>query len=173
MLRQFERGEDADEVAASLDLADDAFTGVLSSIWDRAVTRRARFRPSPRERQLMSLVAGGCTHKEAAAQMSIAVITVSGYLKSVKEKYLATHTDVTGSVSPLTAARRWASENRTRPIGIKAARRGYPVLTICRKVCSSPGNHHISDQQRKNYGCRARSRRPWLTGPLSATSWTA
>ena len=126
VLRQFERGDDADEVAASLDLADDAFTGVLSSIWDRAVARRARFRPSPRERQLMSLVAGGCTHKEAAAQMSIAVITVSGYLKSVKEKYLATHPDVPGSVSPLTAARRWAEETGTRPIGGKRPGAGIP-----------------------------------------------
>jgi DNA-binding NarL/FixJ family response regulator len=67
----------------------------------------------------MSLVAGGCTHKEAAAQMSIAVMTVSGYLKSVKEKYLATHPHVPGSVSPLTAARRWAEETGTRPIGSK------------------------------------------------------
>jgi DNA-binding NarL/FixJ family response regulator len=119
VLRQFERGDDADEVAASLGLAGDAFTGVLSSIWDRAIARRARFRPSPRERQLMCLVAEGCTHKQAAAQMSIAVITISGYLKSIKEKYLATHPDVPGSISPLTAARRWAEENGTRPIGSK------------------------------------------------------
>ena len=117
VLRQFERGDDADEVAASLGLPDDAFARALSCIWDRAITRRARFRPSPRERQLMSLVAGGCTHKEAAAQMSIAVLTVSGYLKSVKEKYLATHPDVSGSVSPLTAARRWAEETGTKAIG--------------------------------------------------------
>jgi DNA-binding NarL/FixJ family response regulator len=119
VLRQFERGDNADEVAVSLGLAGDALTGVLSSIWDLAVARRARFRPSPRERQLISLVAGGCTHKEAAAQMSIAVMTVSGYLKSVKEKYLATHPDVPGSVSPLTAARRWAEETGTGPIGSK------------------------------------------------------
>lgn len=119
VLRQFERGDDADEVAASLGLAGDGFTRALSSIWDRAIARRARFRPSPRERQLMSLVAGGCTHKEAAAQMSIAVMTVSGYLKSVKEKYLATHPDVPGTVSPLTAARRWAEETGTKAIGGK------------------------------------------------------
>jgi DNA-binding NarL/FixJ family response regulator len=67
----------------------------------------------------MSSVAEGCTHKEVAAQMSIAVMTVSGYLKSVKEKYLATHPDVPGSVSPLTAARRWAEETGTKPIGGK------------------------------------------------------
>ena len=33
VLCQFERGDDADEVAASLGLAGDAFTGVLASIW--------------------------------------------------------------------------------------------------------------------------------------------
>lgn len=110
VLRRFELGDDADEVAAGLALSGEAFTGALSAIWDRATARRALLRPSPRERQLMSLIAQGCTHKEAAARMSIAVITVSGYLKSVKEKYLATHPDMPGSVSPLTAARRWAEE---------------------------------------------------------------
>ncbi len=117
VLRGFERGDDADEVAAALALSGDACTRALSCVWDRAVARRARFRPTPRERQLMSLVAQGCTHKEAAAQMSIAVMTVSGYLKSVKEKYLATHPHVPESVSPLTAARRWAEESGARATG--------------------------------------------------------
>ncbi len=116
VLRQFEQGDDAGEVAASIGLSRDAFSSALSSIWDRAAARRARFRPSPRERQLMSLVAQGYTHKEVAARMSITVMTVPGYLKSVKEKYLATHPDVPGSVSPLTAARKWAEETGARSI---------------------------------------------------------
>ncbi|HZR50814.1 MAG TPA: hypothetical protein VFB06_15010, partial [Streptosporangiaceae bacterium] len=52
----------------------------------------------------------GCGHKEAAARMSITTLTVAGYLKSIKGKYLAVHPGVPESISPLAVARRWADE---------------------------------------------------------------
>jgi DNA-binding NarL/FixJ family response regulator len=113
VLRQFERGGTAGEVAAALGLSAGALAGVLSAIWARARIRRVRLRPSRREQQLMALVVHGCSHKEAAAQMSIAALTVAGYLKSIKGKYLATHPDAPESIAPLTAARRWAEEMGT------------------------------------------------------------
>jgi DNA-binding NarL/FixJ family response regulator len=109
-LRQFERGGIAGEVAAALGMSAGALADSLSVVWARARARRARLRPTPRERQLMALVARGCSHKEAAAQMSIAPLTVAGYLKSIKGKYLAIHPDVPESIAPLAAARRWADE---------------------------------------------------------------
>ncbi len=54
--------------------------------------------------------------------MSITPLTVAGYLKSIKGKYLATHPDVPGSIAPLTAARRWAQETGTE--GYQASRAG-------------------------------------------------
>ena len=105
-----EQGEDAGEVAASLHVPPEEFAGLLAPIWAAAVTRRSQFRPSPRERELMRLAAEGRTHKQAAASMSITAVTVSGYLKSVKSKYLATHPQVPEAIAPLTAARTWAQE---------------------------------------------------------------
>lgn len=91
-------------------LSADALTSALSVVRARARTRRIRLRPTPRERQLMALVARGCSHKEAAAQMSITALTVAGYLKSIKIKYLASHPDIPESIAPLTAACGWAKE---------------------------------------------------------------
>ena len=113
VLRQFENGGTAGEVAAALGMSAGALADSLSIVWARARARRARLRPSPRERQLMALVARGCSHKEAAAQMSITALTVAGYLKSIKGKYLAIHPDIPESIAPLTAARRWAEETGT------------------------------------------------------------
>lgn len=113
VLRQFEKGDTANEVAAAIGLQAGALADLLSAIWARARSRRVLLRPTRRERQLMALVARGCSHKEAAAQMSIAALTVAGYLKSIKGKYLATHPGVPGSIAPLAAARRWAEETGT------------------------------------------------------------
>jgi len=113
VLRQFVRGDTASEAAAALGMSAGALADALSVVWARARTRRIRLRPTPRERQLMTLVAGGCSHKEAAAQMSITAVTVAGYLKSIKSKYLAAHPGASESIAPLTAARRWAKESGT------------------------------------------------------------
>jgi DNA-binding NarL/FixJ family response regulator len=113
VLRQFEKGGTTRDVAAALGISPSAVTDSLSVVWSRARAWRARLRPTPRERQLMALVAGGCSHKEAAAQMSITALTVAGYLKSIKGKYLAIHPDIPESIAPLTAARRWAEETGT------------------------------------------------------------
>jgi DNA-binding NarL/FixJ family response regulator len=110
VLRQFLKGDTAGETAAALALSADELADALSVIWTRARARRIRLRPTPRERQLMTLVARGCSHKEAATQMSITALTVAGYLKSIKSKYLAAHPDVPESIAPLSAARRWAEE---------------------------------------------------------------
>jgi DNA-binding NarL/FixJ family response regulator len=110
VLRHFEKGDTAAEIADELGLSAQALAAALSRIWARARARRARLRPTPRERQLMTLVSGGCSHKEAAALMSITPLTVAGYLKGIKGKYLAAHPDAPESVTPLTAARRWAQE---------------------------------------------------------------
>lgn len=113
VLRQFEMGGTAREVATALGMSQAALADSLSAIWARARVRRARLRPTRRERQLMALVARGCSHKEAAAQMSITALTVAGYLKSIKGKYLAVHPDAPESIAPLAAARRWAEETGT------------------------------------------------------------
>jgi DNA-binding NarL/FixJ family response regulator len=110
VLRHLEKGETARETAAALGMSVGELADALAMVWARARARRARLRPTPRERQLMTLVACGCSHKEAAAQMSITTLTVAGYLKSIKGKYLATHPEVPESIAPLTAARRWAGE---------------------------------------------------------------
>jgi len=113
VLRQFEKGGTAVDAAAALGMSASALADSLSVVWARARSRRARLRPTPRERQLMALVARGCSHKEAAAQMSITALTVAGYLKSIKGKYLAIHPDIPESIAPLAAARRWAEETGT------------------------------------------------------------
>jgi DNA-binding NarL/FixJ family response regulator len=110
VLRQFEKGFSAREVSAALELPAGALSEVLSVVWARATDRRARLRPTPRERQLMFLITDGCSHKEAAAKMSISTLTVAGYLKIIKGKYLAAHPQAPSSITPLTAARRWAEE---------------------------------------------------------------
>ena len=114
VLRRFEKGDTAGEVAAALGMSPAALAQALTVVWARARARRTRLRPTPRERQLMILAARGCSHKEAAAQMSITALTVAGYLKSIKGKYLATHPGVPESIAPLTAARRWAQESGTQ-----------------------------------------------------------
>ena len=110
VLRHFGKGDTATETADALGLSAEALADALAVVWARVGSRRVRLRPTPRERQLMTLVMRGCSHKEAAAQMSITALTVAGYLKSIKGKYLAAHPDVPESITPLTAARRWAQE---------------------------------------------------------------
>jgi DNA-binding NarL/FixJ family response regulator len=110
VLRQFEKGWSATEVSAALETPGRTLADVLSVVWARAADRRARLRPTPRERQLMVLIADGCSHKEAAAKMSISTLTVAGYLKIIKGKYLAAHPRALSSITPLMAARRWAEE---------------------------------------------------------------
>jgi len=110
VLRRLERGETAREAAAALGVSADVLADALAVVWARARARRARLRPTPREWQLITLIANGCSHKEAAARMSITTLTVAGYLKSIKGKYLATHPEVPESIAPLTVARRWAGE---------------------------------------------------------------
>jgi DNA-binding NarL/FixJ family response regulator len=109
-LNRFQQGDLADEVAAYLGIQRELLDGLLASIRDAAARRRRKLMPSPRERQLMRLVAEGLTHKEAASRMSITLSTVPDYLKSIKAKYLATHPEVPEYVAPLTAARKWAEE---------------------------------------------------------------
>jgi DNA-binding NarL/FixJ family response regulator len=111
VLHLVERGADVTEVAREMHLDAAALSRVLAGIWERAAARRAQWRPSARERELIALIADGCTRKEAAARMSISVMTVSGYLKSVKSKYLASHPGVPSSITPLAAARSWAEES--------------------------------------------------------------
>lgn len=110
VLRQFEKGDTVSEAATALGMPTEAITDTLSVVWAGARARRALLRPTPRERQLMALVAHGCSHKEAAARMSITALTVASYLKSIKGKYLATHPDAPKSIAPVAAARRWAEE---------------------------------------------------------------
>ena len=107
----FEKGWDAPEVARYMSLDAAALSRVLAEVWDRAAVRRAQWRPTARERELIALIADGCTRKEAAARMSISVMTVSGYLKAIKAKYLASHPDVPSAITPLAAARSWAEES--------------------------------------------------------------
>jgi len=110
VLREFENGRSAAEAAVALGVSAGELAQALSVVWARAAERRARLRPTPRERELMTLVAYGYSHKEAAATMSISALTVAGYLKIIKGKYLAAHPRVACSITPLTAARRWAEE---------------------------------------------------------------
>jgi DNA-binding NarL/FixJ family response regulator len=110
VLRRFEQGWSARQVSAALEAPDRTLAEVLSVVWARAADRRARLRPTPRERQLMLLIADGCSHKEAAAKMSISTLTVAGYLKIIKGKYLSAHPHALASITPLMAARRWAEE---------------------------------------------------------------
>ena len=112
-LRLFEKGGDAPEVARDMNLSTDALSRMLAEVWDRAAARRAQWRPTARERELIALIADGCTRKEAAARMSISVMTVSGYLKAIKSKYLASHPGVPSAVTPLAVARSWAEESGT------------------------------------------------------------
>jgi DNA-binding NarL/FixJ family response regulator len=111
VLRLFEKGEDADEVSRDMRLDAGALSRVLAEVWDRAAARRTQWRPSVRERELIELIADGWTRKEAAVLMSISVMTVSGYLKSIKSKYLTTHPGASSAITPLAAARSWAEES--------------------------------------------------------------
>lgn len=113
-LHLLERGADLPELARNLRLDARALSRVLAGIWERAAARRAQWRPTARERELIALIAAGCTRKEAAALMSISVLTVSGYLKSIKSKYLTSHPGTPSAITPLATARNWAEESGSR-----------------------------------------------------------
>jgi DNA-binding NarL/FixJ family response regulator len=110
VLRCFERGDISSEVAASLGLSTELLDAVLAKVWDAAAQRRKLMMPTPREREVMRLVAEGLSHKEVATRMAIASVTVAGYLTTIKEKYLATHPGEPEDTTPLTSARKWAQE---------------------------------------------------------------
>ena len=114
-LRMLERGQGAADMAPDMGLDTGEYSRVLGQIWDRAAARRAQGQPTTRERELIALIADGCTRKEAAAQMSISVMTVSSYLKAIKSKYLASHPGVPPTITPLAVARRWARESGLPP----------------------------------------------------------
>jgi DNA-binding NarL/FixJ family response regulator len=110
-LRLLGTGQAAADVARNTGLDPGEFSRVRAEIWARAAARRAQGRPTARERELITLIADGCTRKEAAARMSISVMTVSSYLKAIKSKYLASHPGVPPTITPLSVARRWARES--------------------------------------------------------------
>jgi len=110
VLRCFEQGDSVDEVASRFGLPLDRLDLLLEGILAAGTTRRRRHMPSPREREVMRLVLGGLSHRDVAARMMVAPYTVPDYLKSIKAKYLASHPEAVSDVSPLNAARLWASE---------------------------------------------------------------
>jgi DNA-binding NarL/FixJ family response regulator len=110
VLRCFEQGDLADEVAVQLSVSRARLDAILAGIWDAAARRRRRGMPSPRERDVMRLVVRGLSHKQIAADLSIALLTVPTYLNAIKVKYLASHPHAQEQIAPLTAARLWAVE---------------------------------------------------------------
>jgi DNA-binding NarL/FixJ family response regulator len=110
VLRRFEQGDLAPEVAAEIGFDADRFAALMEGIWERAGRRRRAHMPTERERELMALVAAGLSHRDVAARMYLAASTVPDKLKSIKAKYLATHPEEPADIPPKVAASRWARE---------------------------------------------------------------
>jgi DNA-binding NarL/FixJ family response regulator len=110
VLRRFEQGDLAEEIAHDIGFADDRFAALVEGIWERAARRRRAHMPTERERELMGLVAGGLSHRDVAERMFLAASTVPDKLKTIKAKYLATHPDEAADIPPKLAASRWARE---------------------------------------------------------------
>jgi DNA-binding NarL/FixJ family response regulator len=109
ILRGFAQGDTRAELVDSLALDDARLAALLDGIWDAAAQRRALNRLTDREREVITLVAKGLSHKAIARAMGIATVTVPDYLKSIKRKWDATHPD-DADVRPMTACRRFADE---------------------------------------------------------------
>jgi len=110
MLRALERGETLAEAAVALGLSLDATTGLVSQVWEAERRRRRRYMPSPRERDVMILVAQGLSHKEVSMRLWITPACLAEILEHIRDKYITIHPDAPPSLAPLAAARLWAAE---------------------------------------------------------------
>jgi DNA-binding NarL/FixJ family response regulator len=110
VLRHFEQGDDVTDVAAELKISADRVRAILAKTWEVAALRRRQYMPTKSERAVMTLVAAGKSHAEIAAALFIATLTVPDHLKNIKAKYVVSHPDAAGDISPKAAAIAWATE---------------------------------------------------------------
>jgi DNA-binding NarL/FixJ family response regulator len=109
ILKGYAQGDTTTELSEALGLAPARFAAVLDRIWELTAKRRSMHRLTDREREVVTLVARGLSHKAIAGQMGISTVTVPDYLKSIKRKWDATHPDAL-DVTPMTACRRFGEE---------------------------------------------------------------
>lgn len=110
LLHDVERGDRVEESLVRRRLDAASAEHLLAAIWEAAARRRLRYRPTPRETEILRLVCQGLSHRALSEKLHVSVHTVPGLLEAIKVKYLATHPDVDRNATPLATARRWALE---------------------------------------------------------------
>jgi DNA-binding NarL/FixJ family response regulator len=112
MLRAIAQGDTAAEIATRMQATDAAVRALLARILDTARRRRRVLRPTPRQSEVMVLIARrGMTQRRAAAELGIAETTVAEHLQNIKEIYLRTHPGIHADITPVNAARLLAEEH--------------------------------------------------------------
>jgi DNA-binding NarL/FixJ family response regulator len=113
LLRSFVQGEPAGRVAASGGLSEAQVRAAAGRIFAAAVARRRQHQLTPRELEVVRLVA--CEHlstADVARRLFVSIDTVNTHLRSIRRKYRLVHpaTEAQGSLPQRTAAQLWARE---------------------------------------------------------------
>lgn len=113
VLRALARGDTAEEVCRDLTVSRADLAELVTAALEAGRRRRRRYRPSPREREVMTLLAcEGLSRKEIADRLGIASWTVTSTLENLRGKYVRLHPEVARSIRPSAAALLWAMKLR-------------------------------------------------------------
>jgi DNA-binding NarL/FixJ family response regulator len=112
LLRAIAQGDTAAEIAARMGIGAASMRALYARILDTARRRRRVLQPTPRQREVMILIARrGMTQRRAAAELGISEATVAEHLQNIKETYLRTHPGARADTTPVNAARLLAEEH--------------------------------------------------------------
>ncbi|GHH66873.1 hypothetical protein GCM10017673_13120 [Streptosporangium violaceochromogenes] len=112
-LRALARGDTVEDVGRDLTLSRSGVVDLLAAALEAARRRRRRYRPSPREREVMTLLAcEGLARGEIAERLGVAPWTVTSVLENLRSKYVRLHPDVAPGIRPSAAALLWAMQLR-------------------------------------------------------------
>lgn len=115
LLRALAQGDTIEEILGERGTRERGTAGteageLLAAMLGVARRRRRQCRPSPRERQVMRLLAcGGLSRKEIGARLNITPWTITSVLENVRDKYVKLHPEAEG-IRPSTAAHLWARD---------------------------------------------------------------
>jgi DNA-binding NarL/FixJ family response regulator len=110
LLRTVAQGHTVPAAAEVLNSTPETLHSLARSIFNAARRRRRRHRLSPRERQIILLIADeGLSTRQIARKLGIRPDTVSDHLGSIKRKYQATHPECR-DLPPRAIALQWARE---------------------------------------------------------------
>ncbi|SDG20703.1 DNA-binding response regulator, NarL/FixJ family, contains REC and HTH domains [Sinosporangium album] len=109
LLRTIADGKTSEEAVAALGLTRDAYLDRLRLIFTAACRRRRKYRLSPRELQIVRLIArDDLSARRIGEVLHISTDTVSDHMESIKRKYVALHPDC--DLRPRAIVLKWARE---------------------------------------------------------------